>query len=136
MDKPVVRDGALFVFRCVIGFVFAAHGYQKLFVAGPGQTTAYFLSQQIPQPALAAWLTAICELVGGILLIIGLVTTIAAGVLAVIMVGAFWFVTRSGGLFVATGGSEYVVVLWAALVTIVVFGPGRASIDGAVGQRD
>ena len=86
--------------------------------------------------ALAAWMTGTVELVGGLLLIIGLVTTVTAGILSAIMIGAFWFVTRARGIFVDSGGSEYVVVLFAALLMRVVFGPGRASVDGAVGQRD
>ncbi|MCK7638114.1 DoxX family protein [Corynebacterium pygosceleis] len=134
MDKPVVRDGMLLVFRVVLGLVFVAHGWDKLFFTGITETTGQFSAAGVPQPKLSAWIAALAELVGGGMLVVGLLATFAAVGLALLMACAFYFVHLGSTVFVAEGGFEYVVVLVVALLMIVVFGPGRASIDGVLGR--
>ncbi|AZA13115.1 DoxX family protein [Corynebacterium choanae] len=136
MDTPAVRDGALLLFRAILGVVFCAHGFEKLFIVGPAATTQYFQGLGIPQPGLIAWCTGAVELLGGALLVIGLLSTVVAGLLCVIVLGALWFQHAEHGFFIASGGFEYVLVLAAGLIMIVVFGPGRVSVDGLVYSRD
>lgn len=137
MDKPVVRDAALLIFRSVLGVVFIAHGWDKFFLTGIVDTTGQFSAWGVPQPNLSAYIAATAELLGGALLIVGLLTTITAGALALLMVAAAYFVHLDQGFFsdaasVAGGGVEYPVVLVTALLMIVVFGSGRASVDGVL----
>ncbi|MEJ5997237.1 DoxX family protein [Corynebacterium sp. H130] len=132
MDKPVVRDITLLLLRVVLGFVFIAHGWDKFFITGMVETTGQFSAFGIPQAKMSAYLVAATELVGGALLVVGLLTTFIAGALALMMAAALYFVHLNNGVFVADGGIEYTAVLVVALLVIVVFGSGRASIDGAL----
>ncbi|QGU02523.1 Putative oxidoreductase MhqP [Corynebacterium kalinowskii] len=132
MDKPVVRDITLLLLRAVLGFVFIAHGWDKYFITGMVETTGQFSALGIPQPKLSAYLVGTTELIGGALLVIGLLTTLVAGALALLMAAALYFVHLENGIFVAQGGIEFTAILVAALFVVVVFGSGRASIDGAL----
>lgn len=139
MDKPVVRDAALLIFRAVLGLVFVAHGWDKLFLTGITETTGQFSAWQVPQPKLSAYVAGIAELIGGALLMVGLLTTIVAGALALLMLAAAYFVHLGQGFFgdnglVSGGGVEYPIVLIAGLLMIVVFGSGRASVDGVLSR--
>lgn len=134
MDKPAVRDAALLFLRAVLGVVFVAHGWDKFFLTGLTETTGQFSAWGIPQPKLSAYLTAGAELVGGALLVVGLLTTFVAGALALLMLAAAYFVHLGHGFFVATGGIEYPLVMITALLMIVVFGAGRASLDGVLSR--
>lgn len=135
MNKPEFRDGALLILRICLGLVYCAHGWDKFALTGLATTSGYFDKLGIPAPALVASVAAAVELVGGALLIVGFLTTAGAGVLLLDVAGAFWFSTRHSGIFVldpAQGtipGWEYSLILAAALVTVVVFGAGRASAD-------
>lgn len=132
MDKPVVRDGALLLVRVVVGIVFVAHGWNIFFVEGITETTGQFSAWGVPQPGLSAWIAGLGQLIGGALLVVGLLTTIIAGALALLTACALYFVHLGLGFFAADGGIEYPAVLLASLLIIVVFGSGRASVDAAL----
>jgi hypothetical protein len=136
MDRPVVRDAALLVLRVVLGGVFIAHGVDKFYLSGITKTTGQFSALGIPQPKLSAYLAATAETLGGALLVIGLLTTFIASALALLMIAALYFVHLSQGFFVTGGGFEYVLVLIVSLLMIVVFGSGRASVDGILARND
>lgn len=129
MDRPAVRDAALLILRLVLGIIFVAHGFDKVFGVGVDATVGYFVAAGIPQATLTVWLVAVVEMVCGALLILGLLAPAVAGVLLIEMAGAFWFVHLGHGLFVADGGAELVLALIAGLVVVVAFGAGRASLD-------
>lgn len=135
MDKPAVRDGALLIFRSVVGIIFVAHGFDKFFMQGIAATIEQFTALAIPQPKLSAYLAATVELVGGAFLVVGLLTTIAAGALALLMAAVLYLVHLNAGFFVTNGGFEYVLLLIAGLILIVVFGSGRVSIDGVLNRN-
>lgn len=109
-----------------------AHGVDKLFFTGMDATGAAFAEWGIPQPQLSAWLCALTETVGGALLVVGLLSTAVAGVLALLVGAAGYLVHLDHGLFAADGGVEYPLVLVVCLMMIVVFGAGRASLDGVL----
>ena len=62
---------ALLALRVVLGAIFIAHGKAKL-VAGPAGMAGLLKGQGFPMPTLFAWVVALLEFVGGILLVIGL----------------------------------------------------------------
>ncbi|MBV7281313.1 DoxX family protein [Corynebacterium sp. TAE3-ERU30] len=132
MDRPAMRDAALFLLRAVLGFLFIAHGWQKVAIDGMDETIGSFSTMHVPQPKLSAYITMMAELACGGLLVVGFLTTIAAAVLALVMAGALYFVHLDSGVFVGTGGFEYVLLLITALIMVIVFGSGRASIDGVL----
>lgn len=72
----------------------------------------------------------IAEGVGGVLLIVGLLTRLVTLPLAAIMIGAIWLVKLDVGFIVANApGAE----LDTALLGLLFLGPGRISVDGALG---
>lgn len=132
MNRPAVRDFALLVLRLVLSAVFVAHGYNHWFEMGMVETGRQFAALGVPQPQLSAYLTGTVELIGGAFLAVGLLTTITASLLALIVLAAGYFVHLGNGFFIEAGGVEYVLVLAAALFIITVFGTGRASLDGVL----
>lgn len=132
MNRPAVRDFALLVLRIVLGAVFVAHGYRRWFQTGMGETANQFAQWGVPQPRLSAYLAGSVELIGGSLLIIGLLTTLVAGALALLAAAAAYFVHLGNGFFAEAGGVEYPVVLAVSLLIVVVFGAGRVSLDGVL----
>ena len=134
LEHPVARDGALLLIRAVLGTLFIAHGWQKLFIqklGGDSGVIADFAHQGIPQPELSAWLATGLELIGGALLVVGLLAPLMAGLLILHMIAAIYLVLWSQGLLASDNGIELPLVLCAGLVSIVVFGSGRASLDRA-----
>lgn len=129
MTSPALRDAALLIARLVLGVVFIARGYQHWVGVGMTATAQQFVEAGVPQPRFAAYLAGSVELVGGGMLIIGLLTTIVAGILAVMVLAGGYFLHAGAGYFAEQGGVEFPVVVVTALILIVVFGAGRASLD-------
>ncbi len=73
-------DVALLIARVLLGVIMIAHGYQKLVVNGIGRTTAGFESMSIPVAIVSASFVTVVELVGGVLLVLGLMTRTVGGV--------------------------------------------------------
>lgn len=121
----------LLVLRVVVGAVFAAHGAQKIFEYTIPGTIGSFAGMGVPMPEIAAPFVAFVELIGGILLVLGLFARLAGILLAIDMVVALVLVHLSAGLWVGEGGYEFVAVLGAAALALALTGAGRFSIDGA-----
>ena len=121
-------DAALAILRVVVGIVFIAHGGQKLFVYGFDGVSAGFAQMGIPAPQFAGPLTAIVELFGGLALVGGLLTRLAAAGLSVTMLGAIFFAHLAAGFF-APQGFEFPLTLLAVTAALAVAGPGRWSLD-------
>jgi putative oxidoreductase len=130
----------LAVLRLMTGVVFMAHGAQKLFGiwggGGLSGTEAYFAQIGLAPAFALAVLAGLTEFVGGLMLVLGAFTVIAAGLLTVMMVVAMWKVHLANGFFlnwaITPGvghGVEYNLVLVAALVCLMLTGPGEVSID-------
>ncbi|QCU79265.1 DoxX family protein [Citricoccus sp. SGAir0253] len=126
------RDLVLLLARLVLGAVLVAHGLQKVAVGAPG-TAEGFGQLGIPQPGAAAVFTMVAETGGGLLLLLGALTPLAALLPAVVMAGALpLHVGR--GVFVTDGGWELAATVGAGLLVIAVVGPGRVSVDGLVSR--
>lgn len=132
----VVRDIGLLLTRVLLGVVLIAHGWEKFFTNGIAGTAEFFDSMGIPAAQAAATFAGLVELVGGILLIIGLLTPIVSVLVAVVMIGAYFFVHMGNGIYVGDNGWELVAVIGLAAVVFGLVGPGRYSIDALiVGRR-
>ncbi|GAA1228986.1 putative oxidoreductase [Microbacterium phyllosphaerae] len=121
----------LLVLRVVVGFVFAAHGAQKIFEYTLPGAIGSFAGMGVPLPEIAAPVVAFVELIGGILLALGLFTRPVGILLAVDMVVALVAVHLPAGLWVGEGGYEFVAVLGVAALALAFTGAGRFSLDGA-----
>ena len=126
----------LTLLRIVVGVTFFMHGQQKLFQMGIGGVGGFFGSLGIPAPELAAVVVSLVETVGGLALIVGALTRVAAVLLAIDMLVALLVVHRSNGFFAADGGIELVLVLAAAALALAIIGPGAFAADNLLsGER-
>ena len=128
-DRSAV-DWSLFVARVVVGIIFMAHGAQKLFGAfgGPG------LSAVVQMMGSLGYLVTVGEFFGGLGLVLGVLSRFSAASIILIMLGAIAMVHGKFGFFMnwagnqAGEGFEYHLLAIAALVPIVIIGPGRFAV--------
>jgi putative oxidoreductase len=123
------------ILRVVLGTIMAAHGLQKL-QAGPANFGAALGQMGVPLPTLMGYVVTFVELVGAVLLIVGLLSRLAALVLTIDLVVAISLVkVHVGFLSPPQGGAgaELDLALIAGFLAILLAGPGRLSVDGARG---
>ncbi len=133
--RPAPRiDLGLLVLRVVVGIVFAAHGAQKLFVFGIAGVSGAFAQMGAPLPEITGPLIGVVELFGGLALIAGLLTRLAAIGLVLDMLGAIVLVHATAGFF-APKGVEFVLTLGAGAATLALTGAGRYSLDHLIASR-
>jgi putative oxidoreductase len=116
--------------RVSTGVIFVLIGSGK-FVDHAAEV-ADFRHYGIPAPELAVWAVGSIEVVCGVLLIVGLMTRPAAGLLALTLVGAISTAGRVDGGSFHLGVAPTLLVLMGVLVWL---GPGRAALDTVVRSR-
>jgi putative oxidoreductase len=123
----------LLILRATTGVIIAGHGAQKLFgwFGGRGlKGQAGLYDSTGLQPGwLWAFLNGLVEFGGGILLTLGILTPIAAGLLLGNMVMAIIKVHWKNGLWNRDGGFEYPLTRLVANLTIGLTGPGIYNLD-------
>ncbi len=137
----VQRDDSLIILRIALGVIFFAHGAQKLlgWFGGPGFAGAIQLFQQ--RLAIPPYLTVIVifvEFFGGLFLLLGLLTRLAAAFIAVDMAVALVKVHLPQGFFVVAGGKvgiEFVLVLLMMALYLAINGGGGLSLDRLLRAR-
>ena len=132
--------GILFL-RVIVGLTLFAHGTQKLFGwfggGGPRGTAGFFGSlgfrrhHLLPMAVLAGLSEA-----AGLLFALGFLTPFAALAMASVMVVAVATVHFRNGFWAGSGGYEYNLLIWTVAVAVAASGPGRFSIDHALGWVD
>ena len=127
------------ILRATLGGYFLGHGMQKLagwFGGGGPEGTGQMFEQIGLQPGREnALLAGAAEAGGGALLTLGLFTPAAASMLTGVMTNAIRHVHKQNGLWVTDGGIEYPAVILAVLAALGDSGPGRFSLDEALGIR-
>jgi putative oxidoreductase len=133
--SPFLTDLALLVARVALGVILVAHGWQKFDEWTVAGTASSFGDMGIPAPTLSATFVTAVEMIGGVALVIGLLTPVVAVLNIVNMLGALVMVHADNGIFVAENGFELVLAIFAGLVTVAILGAGRFSTDGLLGRR-
>jgi len=132
-DVDAVNFGLL-VLRCWVGVVMLAHGLRHIFGGGKiAGTGGWFASLGMKPGIVHAWLASLTEVGAGTMLILGLLTPLAAaGVIGTMFVA---FVTNhfKNGFFIFYKGEgyEYVVTLIFAAIGVAAVGAGEWSLDSA-----
>ena len=129
------------VLRIVLGVIYIMHAYLALVVFGPSGMVAYQAKAGVPFPELATWYLILAHSIGGLLLILGLWARWAAVAQLPIMASAFFLHHLRQGFFLTgivvdpakgiaiAGGYEYVLLILAATLTLVLAGGGALAID-------
>ena len=136
------NDVALTTLRVVLGVVFFAHGAQKMlgWFGGYGfqGTMGFFTHMGFPAPV--AFLIICTEFFGGLGLIVGLLTRIAALGIGVEMIGAIFMVHLQNGFFMNWMGTqkgegfEYHLLTIATAAALLLRGAGAFSVDRALSK--
>ncbi len=123
---------ALLILRIGLGTIFIAHGSQKLFGAFGGggiqEVSAMVKNMGFLPPVFWAYALAISEALGGLLVILGFLPRIGAGLIAIVMLVAIFKVHLAKGFFAAQGGFEYQLLILAVCLSLIISGAGNYSL--------
>jgi len=136
------NDVSLTFLRLVLGVVFFAHGAQKMlgWFGGYGFHATIGFFGHLGMPAPVAFLVICIEFFGGLGLIVGLLTRIAALGIGVEMIGAIFMVHMPNGFFMnwlgkqKGEGFEYHLLAIAIAGTLLLRGAGKFSVDHALSK--
>ena len=131
-----LSEVALLAVRLIVGIIIAAHGWEKLTVIGPANFGQSLLAPNgVPLPTFMGYVVTFTEVIGGILLIVGLLSRLAALSLTINLLIATLMVNMHVGLLSSTGGvgAELPLALIAGFLAILSAGPGRLSLDYLLG---
>lgn len=127
MIDPRTAPYAALLLRLTLGIMFVAHALLKLFVFTLPGTVQYFASLGLP--GALAYLVFAAELVGGVLLILGVRTRWVATALIPVLLGATWAHVGNGWQFSApNGGWEYPLFLALAAAVQALLGDGAHAL--------
>lgn len=116
--------------RIALGVMFIAHGLLKVVVYTLPGTAAYF--ESIGLPGALAYVVAVGEVGGGLMLVAGLYARWVAIALVPVLLGATWAHLGNGWVFSAEGGGwEYPLFLTLAALAVALIGPGRWALRRA-----
>ena len=141
VDLRLVHRLAPLPLRLVVGYGFIAHGLAKL-SRGPDTFAVVLHTLGVPLPFVAAWLTTLVELIGGLCILAGAFVPIASVPMAGVLLTALFTVhlpygffsvklaqvTESGTKF-GPVGYEIILLYLAGLATLVFGGAGPLSVD-------
>lgn len=131
LDK--LKDLPPLIFRIILVYGFYSPAIYK--VSDFGGTAEWFASMGIPMPTLNAYLAGITEISGVVLLTLGLGTRIIAFPMIFTMIVAIFTVHIDNGFSAAHNGYEIPLYFIFMLISLMIYGPGRISIDYLISRR-
>jgi len=122
-------EWSMVVLRVVLGVIFLCHGLQK--ISGFEGTVKFFSS--VGMPVMFAYAVTFIEVMGGVCLILGLFTRVAAAAISLLMLGSIPTVMQMGKGFI--GGYEFNISLLAIAVALVLSGSNTLSLGNRLFKR-
>lgn len=139
--ERVLEERGPTALRVGVGSALTVNGVGKVFDWGPRAVgidafAAYLASMAVPFPTVLAWLAALAEF-GGLLILLRLFTRVAAVFTAITTTVAIALVYLPGGFPMRSFGTAhtvggYIFVLIAASVALLLLGAGRRSLEHAL----
>ncbi len=127
-------DLGLLIVRLALGPMLVLHGWNKVFGSGGLEgTTRWFEGLGLRPARVHARVAAATEIGAGVAMTLGLLTGLVAAAFVGLMVVAARTDHRGKGYFVFKGGWEYVLLVAVVAVGVAAAGPGRWSLDHALG---
>lgn len=117
-------DLALLLLRVGVAYIFIVHGWGKL--TGIEGTAGFFGGLGIPVPVVMAWVVAIVEFFGGILVLLGAYAKIPNLLLAIVMLVA---------ILAQEGNFEFEFILLISTLVLFLTGSGQYSVDHKLANR-
>jgi len=122
--------------RVTAGVLLIPHGYAKLFTPGAIDGTAAFMGSLGLVPGVFwAWVIALLEFAGGIMLAVGFLTRPIAAMVVGFMAVAAFYVHWGNGFFWNSGGFEYPLMWGVVALAILIRGGGAYSVDRKLGRE-
>jgi len=133
MSRAELISYGTLLLRVALGVMFLAHGLLKLLVFKPSGTVAYFRSLNLP--GVFAYLTILGEVGGGLLLLVGFLTSVVSILLIPLVLGTIFIVHGAKGWLFSNegGGWEYPAFWSVTLVVQAMLGSGAYSLGRAFG---
>lgn len=122
-------DKALGLLRIVAALLLLLHGTSKLFGFPP------FSMGALPEVGTLLWIAAVLELVGGLLLLVGLLSRFTAFILSGEMAVAYWMIHAPKSTFPSENGGDAAILFCFIFIYIAAAGPGAWSIDESRTKR-
>jgi putative oxidoreductase len=129
MSMKSIFGYGLLPIRIMAGVTFIAHGLPKFF--GVSQGYGFFQSVNLPPELFVP--IALLEVIGGLAILLGILTRIASALLIIEMFGAILAVKLSKGFI---GGYEFELLLISICLALVIMGPGKISIENSILRRE
>ena len=120
----------VFLLRVMTSIVFIYHGYQKVFVMGLGNVAGFFEKINMPLPQVSGPFVGLLELIGGILLLLGIFTRLLSTLFVIeFIVATFakWVIMDKG-----YAGSELELMLLVSCFLLATQGSGRWALHGSL----
>jgi putative oxidoreductase len=125
---PLNLDLALLLLRLALGAILLYHGLPK--IMNYGATVGGFQSMHVPAPTLTSIYAIISEVIGGILILLGVAVDLAGIIVAIEMLGAIFLVHWSNGFDFTKGGWEHPFSVLVMALAVALAGPGDYSVGG------
>jgi putative oxidoreductase len=127
-----MREWALTALRIVSGFLFLQHGYPKLFGSLPGSGAAANATDFLS----VFWISGVLEVVGGLLIMLGLFTRPVAFIVAGEMAVAYFWRHLPQGFWPGDNRGELAALYCFVFLYLCAAGGGRWSLDAKLRRPD
>ncbi|WP_435359260.1 DoxX family protein [Haloarchaeobius sp. DFWS5] len=137
VDAPSDYDVSTLLLRLGLGTIMMVHGFGKLTGMGPSGSgidafAGMLGSLGVPLPLVAAWVVALVEFFGGLLVLVGLFSRVAAAGIALVMIGAIVLVHLPQGF----SDYEFPLLLFLVATALTRISPGKLSLEHWLATRE